>query len=262
MRVLFVGDIVGVLGRKATARFLEEDRPNYRWDISIANAENAAGGMGLTPDVAHRLSGMGLDALTLGNHVWRKKELIAGIDELPAVIRPANLPDGNPGRGARCFDVHTGGRLTVVNMMGRVFMEPIDCPFASMDALLEHDEYADSAIFVDFHAEATSEKVAFFRDFNGKVAAICGTHTHVQTADDQVSAQGTAYITDVGMTGPVDSVIGIKPDAIRRKFRLGMPARFEVQEDGDAEISAVLIEIDNDSRRAVSIERIAKTYSF
>lgn len=256
-----IGDIVGVLGRKATARFLEEERPHYRWDFAVANAENAAGGMGLTPDVAHRLFDMGLTSLTLGNHVWRKKELIEGIEELPSVIRPANMPPGNPGRGARTFDVCGGGKLTVVNLMGRIFMEPVDCPFRTMDVLLQDETLADVPLLVDFHAEATSEKVAFFRDFNGKVAAICGTHTHVQTADEQVSPQGTAYITDVGMTGPLDSVIGIKTDAIRRKFRLGMPARFEVQEEGDALVSGVLIEVDQDSAKATSIERIAKTYS-
>jgi metallophosphoesterase (TIGR00282 family) len=262
MRVLFVGDIVGVLGRKATARFLEEERPHYRWDLAVANAENAAGGMGLTPEIAHRLTEMGLGALTLGNHVWRKKELVEGIDDLPSVIRPANMPPGNPGRGARTFDLYGGEKLAVVNLMGRVFMEPIDCPFAAMDGLLKDEAFSGVPILVDFHAEATSEKIAFFWDFNGRVAAVCGSHTHVQTADDQVSPQGTAYITDVGMTGPLDSVIGIKPDAILRKFRLGMPARFEVQEEGDAVLSAVLIEIDAASRKAASIERIVKTYSW
>jgi len=250
--VLAIGDIIGRPGRQAIDVLLPRLRREQGLDLVVANAENAAGGFGLTLVTARELLDAGVDVLTSGNHIWAQKEIFPYLEgELP-VIRPLNYPPAVPGTGYIIT-----GQVMVVNLMGRTFMGDIDCPFRAMDKLLAELERKPPVIIVDFHAEATSEKVAMGRYLDGRVSAVLGTHTHVGTIDAQVFPRGTAYVTDIGMTGPVNSVIGDDTGAVIRRFLTGMPHRLTVGK-GRAVFNAVLVRVEVDSGRAVSIERICE----
>jgi metallophosphoesterase (TIGR00282 family) len=249
---------VGRSGREAALRLAEPLRNEFDADIVIANAENAAGGTGLTPPLADELLSRGsLDVLTLGNHAWAKREIYPYLQSQPRVLRPANYPPGAPGSGSGVYDT-AAGAVGVLVLQGRVFMETVDDPFRCADVELAALRAATGIIIVDMHAEATSEKQAMGRHLAGRVAAVIGTHTHVQTADEQILPGGTAYISDVGMTGPADSIIGMDADTVLRRFLTGLPSKFEVA-DGSALLSAVLVDIDEMSGQATGILRIQRS---
>ncbi len=252
MLISAVGDIIGKPGRQAVQELLPDLREQYGLDLVIANAENAAGGFGLTPNTAKELLDAGVDVLTSGNHIWAQKEIIPYLDGEMPILRPLNYPPSVPGRG-----YIIKGRIMVVNLIGRTFMGDFDCPFRAMDQLLAELEHRPAVIIVDFHAEATSEKVAMGRYLDGRVSAVLGTHTHVGTIDAQLLPQGTAYVTDIGMTGPLDSVIGDDTEAVIRRFLTIMPHRLSVGK-GKTIFNTVLVRIDDDSGRAISIERISQ----
>ncbi len=256
VRILFVGDVVGKPGRRILAERLPGLRRAHRPDVVVVNGENAAGGAGLTPPTARELFGLGVDVLTLGNHAWDKRELATSIDEFPHLVRPLNFPPGTPGQGWLALPLHGGGFLGVVNAMGRVFSGVhLDCPFRGVQEALEELGRRTRLILVDFHGEATSEKTAMGWFLDGRVTAVLGTHTHVQTADAQVLPQGTAYMTDVGMTGPWVSCLGVDPHVIVERFLTQMPHRFDVAE-GPCQLNAALIEADPASGRALAITPI------
>ena len=264
MKILFIGDIFGRPGRTIVKDRLPELRKQHAPDLVIANCENAAAGFGITPPLAEELFDLGIDVMTTGNHVWDKREIIEyfqmadGNPHSPArrLLRPANFSQGLPGWG-----VYEGKKnnvnYAVVNLQGRVFMGSSDDPFRYADRLLEQikSNSKSNIVFVDFHAEASSEKVAFGWYLDGRVTAVVGTHTHIPTADETVLPKGTAYITDVGMTGPYDSVIGVKKELVIERFLSGMPARFEAA-NGDVRLCAVLVECDDQTGRATSMERL------
>jgi metallophosphoesterase (TIGR00282 family) len=253
LRVLFLGDVIGHPGRQALKRFLPALAERVSPDLVIANAENAAGGAGITEEVARELF-QGIQVLTSGNHIWDKKESLAYLDAEPRLLRPANYPPLNPGRGVCFHQSSDGWTAAVLNLQGRVFMEPLDCPFRTADALLEGIRARTPVVIVDFHAEATSEKQALGWHLDGRVSAVIGTHTHVPTADEKVLPGGTAYLTDVGMVGGYRSVIGIRPDQAVVRFLSGRPQRFEPAKDGLI-LSAALVEIESATGRALSIRR-------
>jgi metallophosphoesterase (TIGR00282 family) len=257
MKILFIGDIVGRPGRSAVHRFVPELREEFAVDVVVANAENAAGGLGITPDIVRELTGAGVHAITLGNHTWRKKEFATAIDGFPAVVRPANFPPGNPGRGAVLITLPDARRLGGVNLLGRVYMEAFEDPFRVGLEEVERLRLSTPVVLVDMHAEATSEKQAMGWYLDGHATAVIGTHTHVQTADERILPRGTAYLTDVGMTGPRDSVIGTDKDIVLHKFVTGMPVPFEVAR-GPALLCAVLVTADDDTGGATRIERICR----
>jgi metallophosphoesterase (TIGR00282 family) len=255
MKILFIGDIVGKPGRRAIERFLKEVRSEHDIDFIIANGENAAGGFGITETVAAELFEAGIDVITTGNHVWDKREAITYLPKENRIIRPLNFPADTPGVGSIIVKSRGGPAVGVINIEGRVFMRPVDCPFRAVEK--EISDLADETeiVVVDFHAEATSEKLAMGWFLDGRVTAVVGTHTHVQTADERVLPGGTAYITDVGMTGPSESVIGVKKDIIVRRFLSSLPERFETAK-GFPQLQAVVIE-SGDAGKAVSISRIS-----
>ena len=262
MRVLFVGDIVGSPGRQIVQDRLADIVTQRRIDLVIANGENSASGFGITPRLAGELLKMGIDVLTGGNHSWDRKEILEFMPHEPRLLRPANFPEGTPGSGLYLGTAKNGVKYAVLNLQGRVFMTPIDDPFRKADSELARIPEDVAFVFVDMHAEATSEKLGMGWYLDGRVTAVVGTHTHVATADERLLPQGTAYITDVGMTGPHAGVIGMDRMGIIRKFLDGLPARFEVA-SGDVEMNCVLLETDdNGSRnaagrlRARSIERL------
>ncbi len=248
--ILMIGDVIGKPGRQAVSKLLPDLRRQYGLDLVIANAENAAGGLGLTPATTEELLDAGVDVLSTGNHIWAQKEIIPYLDSEMPILRPLNYPPGVPGKG-----YIAKGRAIVVNLMGRTFMGDLDCPFRAMDQLLAEIGHKSPVIIVDFHAEATSEKVAMGRYLDGRVSAVLGTHTHVGTIDAQLLTHGTAYITDIGMTGPKDSVIGNEIEAVLQRFLTGMPHRLSVGK-GKTILNAVMIKVAEDSGRATSIERI------
>jgi metallophosphoesterase (TIGR00282 family) len=248
--VLAIGDIIGRPGRQAIQKLLPDLRQQYGVELVMANAENTAGGLGLTFDTAKELLAAGVDVLTSGNHIWAQKEIIPYLDGEMPIVRPLNYPLGVPGRG-----YIVSSQAMVVNLIGRTFMGNFDCPFRAMDKLLAEVEPRPSVVIVDFHAEATSEKVAMGRYLDGRVSAVLGTHTHVGTIDAQVLSQGTAYVTDIGMTGPMDSVIGDDTEAVLQRFLTGMPHRLSVGK-GRTMLNAVLVKVADDSGRALSIDRI------
>jgi len=248
MRILFLGDIVGRPGRRAVSNRLPELRREYDLDVVLANAENASGGLGLNQKNARQLHRAGLEVLTSGNHIWRYKEILAFLDETEWVLRPANYPPRAPGRGYTVLDV-SGARVAVLNLQGRVFMEPLDCPFRTADAALaDMQEQNPDVILVDFHAEATSEKQALRHYLEGRVTALLGTHTHVQTGDATIGRKGTAYITDLGMCGPEDSVIGMAPDSVVDGFKTQLPQSLSVA-GGEAFLNGVVLDVDTESGR-------------
>ena len=257
MKVLFIGDIVGKPGRQSMARELPNLIEKKEADIVIANGENITGGIGISPKNCNDLFEMGVDIVTSGNHIFKKKEIYEYLNEEPRLIRPANYPPGVPGNGffigsiEKTFDK----KVAVINIGGRIFVENYDCPFRAMDQILEQIAKKTSIIIVDFHAEATSEKVAMGWYLDGKVSAVIGTHTHIQTADERVLPGGTAYITDAGMVGSRNSVIGVNKENIIQRFKTLMPQKFTVASDDDW-INGVLVDIDNKSGRALRIERI------
>jgi len=254
LRILMIGDVIGKPGRDAVRALLPDLKQEKSIDFVICNGENTAGGYGITADTASELLESGVDVLTSGNHIWDKKEIIPLMDGGLPLIRPANYPDA-PGKGY----IHQNG-VTVVNLMGRVFMASLDCPFRTADALLERlrEEGQSKVIIVDFHAEATSEKQAMGWYLDGRVSAVLGTHTHVGTVDAKILPQGTAYLTDVGMTGPSESVIGSDKEAVLERFLTSLPNRLSVA-DGPCMLNAALVEVDEDTGKASSIERIDRT---
>ena len=256
MKVLFIGDVVGKPGRVLLRRRLPELIQRHGIEYAVANAENSAGGAGATPETCAEMFGAGIDCLTSGNHIWDKKEILGYFEREPRLLRPANYPDPNPGSGVHVGHTHSGARIAVVNLMGRVFMANLDCPFRTADAILEELEGKADCIIVDMHAEATSEKVAMGWYLDGRVAAVIGTHTHIPTADERVLPKGTAYLTDVGMTGPFDSVIGVDKNQVLERFLTQRNVRFQPAE-GDARLHAALIDIDPATGGARSIQRIA-----
>jgi metallophosphoesterase (TIGR00282 family) len=262
MRILFIGDIVGSPGRQIVSYRLADVVSQRQIDLVIANGENAASGFGITPRLADELLGMGIDVLTGGNHSWDRKEILEYMPHQPRLLRPGNFPEGTPGFGSFVGTAKNGVKYAVLNLQGRVFLAPIDDPFRKADAELARLPADVDVILVDLHAETTSEKVAMGWYLDGRVTAVVGTHTHVATADEHVLPQGTAYITDVGMTGPHGGVIGMDREAIIKRFLDGLPARFEVA-SGDVQMNCVLIETDDGGERnaagrhrARSIERL------
>lgn len=257
MNILVIGDIVGRPGRRAIKALLPALRQEHQIDFVIANAENAAGGRGLTLDIMEELLFMGIDVLTMGNHVWDNKDILRFIDDEPRLIRPLNYPGPCPGQGYHVYTAGFNKKVAVVNASGRVFLPPLDCPFATADAVVEGLRDQADIIIVDFHAEATSEKVAFGYYFDGRVQAVLGTHTHIQTSDERILPLGTAYITDLGMTGPYESVLGMKKELVLEKFLSGRPVRLEVA-SGAAQLQGALLIINEDSDQVSKIVRISK----
>ncbi|MEI8012836.1 MAG: TIGR00282 family metallophosphoesterase [Candidatus Omnitrophota bacterium] len=256
MKILFLGDIVGNPGREVFARHVPAMRRNGEADMVIANAENAAGGSGITEMVARELFSFGCDVITLGDHVWDKREVYPYLNSAPHVVRPANFAVEAPGRGMCVVDIN-GIRVAVITLMGRTFMKYlVNCPFRTLDALLG-DLTDAKVVLVDMHAEATSEKVAMGWYADGRVSAVLGTHTHIQTADEKILPGGTAYITDAGMTGPYDSVIGQSKERIMARYLTGLPNKFEVA-GGKATLCGALMDVDETTGRARSIVRVQK----
>lgn len=257
MNIIMIGDIVGRPGRRAVKELLPSLIREFQIDLVLANGENAAGGNGITPDLAEELYTFGVDILTMGNHVWDKKEILPYFEVENRIIRPANYPPGAPGKGFLVFPVTRNVKVGVLNLAGRVFMGDLDCPFRCADVMLAEIKRQTPVIIVDFHAEATSEKQALGWYLDGRVTAVLGTHTHTQTADERLLPAGTAYITDVGMTGPRDSVLGVKSEIILKKFITQMPARFEIA-DGVAQLNAVVLGINPANGEAYSIKRVQR----
>jgi metallophosphoesterase (TIGR00282 family) len=253
LNVIFIADIMGEPGRKAVKALLPEAKRRFSADAVIANGENAAGGLGITRGIAEDLLASGIDLLTSGNHIWDKKEIITEIAKIPRLIRPANYPEEAPGKGSATFQTAGGVVVAVINLSGRVFMEGVDSPFKVADRELAGLD-AHKVVIVDFHAEATSEKAAMGWHLDGRVSAVLGTHTHVQTADDKILPNGTAFITDAGMTGAFDSIIGMKKEESLRRFITQVKQSFEVAEK-DIRLQGVRLEIDSESGRALGIER-------
>ncbi len=250
MLILAIGDIIGKPGRQAVSKLLPGLREQYGLDLIVANGENVAGGLGLTPTTASDLLDAGVDVITSGNHIWAQKEIIPYLDSEMSVLRPFNYPPGVPGKGYL-----VKGRALVVNLIGRTFIGNFDCPFRAMDQLLTELKHRPPVIIVDFHAEATSEKMALGRYLDGRVSAVLGTHTHVGTIDAQLLPQGTAYVTDIGMTGPINSVIGDDTEAVLQRFLTALPHRLSVGQ-GKTMFNAVLVRADDNNGKALSIERI------
>lgn len=258
MRILFIGDIFAKVGRDLVRRAIPGLVRERAIDLVIANGENAAGGFGLTREVSDELFKTGIEVMTSGNHVWDKRELLSFIDDEPRLLRPLNYPAGAPGRGSTLVTTSTGDRVGIVNVMGRVFMTAIDDPFTAARREVERLRAQTPIVFVDMHAEATSEKIALGWYLDGLASAVVGTHTHVQTADEQVLPGGTAYITDVGMTGPHDGVIGVDREAIISRFLTALPSRFDTAR-GMPRLHAVVVDVDAGSGRATAIERLSLT---
>jgi metallophosphoesterase (TIGR00282 family) len=250
LRILAIGDIIGKPGRQAVKEILPGLCDEHNIDLVIGNGENAAGGLGLTPNTAEELFDAGIDVITTGNHIWAYNEIIPYLDSELALLRPLNYPPMNPGRGYLFKN-----NVLIVNLVGRVFMSHVDCPFRAMDQLLAEFEHKSTAIIVDFHAEATSEKVAMGRYLDGRVSAVLGTHTHVGTVDARILPGGTAYVTDIGMVGPIDSVIGDDPDSVINRFLTQIPSRLSVGK-GKVSFDAILVEVDEKTGKAVDIKRI------
>jgi len=258
LRVMLVGDVIGRPGRRAFRKYVQQLRREKAIDVVIANGENSAAGKGLTRTSLDELYSGGADIVTTGNHVWDKKDVLTFIDQEPFLIRPANYPDGTPGKGY-CLYPFKAKTIGVMNLSGRSFMPALDCPFQKVDAILQEIRKQCDIIFLDFHAETTSEKMAMGWYLDGRVNGVVGTHTHIQTADERILPRGTAYITDLGMVGPWNSVLGVQTDKIIYKFTTGMPVRFEVEAEGPQVFSAVIVEIDDKSNQTLGIERILLT---
>ncbi len=251
MQILIIGDVIGKPGRQTVQQLLPGLRQQYHLDLVIANAENAAGGLGLTASTARELLQAGVDVLTSGNHIWDQKEIIPYLDGNLPILRPLNYPPGVPGQG-----YITREHVAIVNVIGRTFMNNYDCPFRAMDNLLPRLRNNCTVVIVDFHAEATSEKIALGRYLDGRVSAVVGTHTHVGTIDTRVFPKGTAHVTDVGMTGPVESVIGDDVQVVIQRFLTVTPVRLTVSTDHKTIFNSVLVSVDDKSGQALAIERV------
>ncbi|ANR70796.1 metallophosphoesterase [Selenomonas sp. oral taxon 126] len=254
MRIMLVGDVVGRAGRRAFRTITPQLRSEKSVDVVIVNGENSAGGKGFTRKALDELYAGGADVVTAGNHVWDKKDVFAFVDDEPFLVRPANYPDGTPGKGY-CIFPFKAANIAVMNLSGRSFMPALDCPFQKADEILAEIGGQADVVVLDFHAETTSEKLAMGHYLDGRADIVVGTHTHVQTADEQILPGGTAYITDLGMVGAHDSILGVRKEIVIQKFRTGMPVRFDMAE-GAAEYAAVIVDIEPNGRRARQIERI------
>jgi metallophosphoesterase (TIGR00282 family) len=254
MRLLFLGDVVGRPGRRAVAAVLRRLVPAEDIDFVVANVENASQGKGVTPAAAEELRDAGVDVLTSGNHIWQYREIVPYLEENERLLRPLNFAPGVPGRGWTVRETRAGVPVGVVNLIGRVFMGPAECPFRAAEAVLPAVRQAAQVVLVDMHAEATSEKVAMGRFLDGRVSAVVGSHTHVQTADEEIMPGGTARITDAGMCGPADSVLGVRSETVVQRFRDQLPARFEVA-SGPVVVQGVLVDVDAGGR-ATRIRRV------
>ena len=259
MKVLFIGDIVGKPGRTAVKAGLPDIINKLKIDFVIANGENAAGGFGITRSVAEELFSLGIDLLTSGNHIWDKKEAVTYITKEDRLLRPANYPGEVPGSGSMVMQTSAGEKIAVLNLSGRVFMQPLDCPFQAAKKEIPLLKKETNIIVVDFHGEATSEKSAMGWFLDGEVSAVIGSHTHVQTADEKILPQGTAFLTDVGMTGPEDSVIGVSKEQIIHKFLTQIPVRFETAK-GRSMLSCVVLDINAKTGLSTSIQRLQFTF--
>ncbi len=255
MRILFVGDIFGQPGKHAASRFIPQYIRDWDIDFCVVNGENAAGGFGLTENIASKIFSYGADVITSGNHIFDRQEIHAVLENSTTILRPANYPRGVPGRGYTVARSRNGMKVGVVNLQGRIYMQPIDSPFAVADEILERLQGETRIILVDFHAEATSEKMALGYYLDGRVTAVLGTHTHVQTADERILPKGTAFISDVGMTGPHDSIIGVRVEQSLQRIVKQMPTRFSPAESG-IKFSAVMVELNDSTGKALSIERV------
>ncbi|MCD4830222.1 MAG: TIGR00282 family metallophosphoesterase [Anaerohalosphaeraceae bacterium] len=255
LKILCIGDIVGRPGKRILAEKLSGFVKDKSIDCVIANAENAAGGSGITPQIYHKLLKYGVNVITLGDHVFRKKDIIPLLETADNIIRPANLSAKAAGRGVALYKTSAGPTIAVVSLIGRVFMKPAENPYDYADSIISKFQNQAEIIIVDFHAEATSEKIAMGYYLDGRVACVYGTHTHVTTADEKILKKGTAYITDIGMTGAHDSVLGRKVESVLKNFRTQMPCPFEIA-DGDVRMSGIVVTVDSNSRIAESIERV------
>jgi len=255
VNILFIGDIVGKPGRQAVSRELHRLVDRYNVDVVIANGENASGGFGITAESAKELFACGIHLFTSGNHIWDKKEALEYLKNEGRILRPANYPDGTPGKGSAVVTTPGGIRVGVINLEGRVFMNNLECPFRTADREISALSESTKVILVDFHAEATSEKTSLGWYLDGRVSAVVGTHTHVQTADERLLTEGTAYISDAGMTGAFDSVIGVRKDEPIAKFLTQLPSKFEVAKK-DLRLNGVVLTIDDASGKALGIERV------
>lgn len=255
MIILFIGDVVGSPGRNMIKDYLPKLKEKYRPQLTIINGENAAGGKGITEKIYREFLEAGAQAVTLGNHAWDNREIFEFIQDAKYLVRPANFPAGTPGKGIAYVKINNL-EAAIINLQGRTFMNPIDCPFKKADELVAQARERTPFIFVDFHAEVTSEKQAMGWYLDGRVSAVVGTHTHVQTADRRILPGGTGYVTDVGMTGPYDGILGVEKEAVIKKFITSLPVRFEVTNSGRTQLSAVVIELDQKTGRTRRIETI------
>ena len=255
MNILFIGDIVGRPGRKMLKEYLPKLKNKYHPTITIVNGENAAGGRGITEKIYHEFLEWGVQAITMGNHTWDNKEIFDFIDDAKYLVRPANFPENNPGKGM-IFLKANALEVAIISLQGRTYLPAIDDPFVKAEELVAEARKRTPIIFVDFHAEATSEKQALGWFLDGKVSAVVGTHTHVQTADNRILPKGTGYITDVGMTGPYDGILGMDREGVLNKFLTNMPSRFEVYKKGRVQLSGVFIKVNDKTGRCERIERI------
>ena len=255
MRLLFIGDVVGKPGRKALRELLPSLRNEFNVDIILANVENAAGGAGVTPKVLDEILNYGVHVMTGGNHIWDKKEIFKHINKYPTLVRPANYPPGVPGNGFVEYTTETGITITVINLMGRLFIKNLDCPFRKFDEIFEKNK--NNIVIVDFHAETTAEKQAFGYYVSGRASLVVGTHTHVQTADEQILPGGTGYITDLGMTGGLRGVIGIKSELAIQRFITQLPVKYEPSKEAIG-LEGIFAEIDSLTGKTVKIERIRR----
>ncbi|MBR2216528.1 MAG: TIGR00282 family metallophosphoesterase [Selenomonadaceae bacterium] len=254
MRIMFVGDVVGRSGRRLFAKYTPGLKREKKLDLVVVNGENVAGGNGLTKNTLEELYGAGADIVTTGNHVWDKKEVLSFIEQEPYLVRPANYPEPCPGHGF-CIYPFKALNIGIMNLSGRTFMPPMDCPFQKAEELLEILQRECDLIFLDFHAEATSEKIAMGRYLDGRITGLVGTHTHVPTSDERVLPQGTGYVTDLGMVGATDSVLGVKTELIIEKFLTGRPVRFDAAE-GAGEYAALVMETDDAAGKTKRVERV------
>lgn len=258
MKILFIGDIVGEPGRKAVQTILPRLRGEQALDFVIANGENSAGGNGITPQIAGELFSAGVDVITSGDHLWDQKTVLELMEREPRFLRPLNYPAVVPGRGANVYEVRGLPPVGVMNLQGRTFMPPMDNPFRVADTEITQLHQHTKIIFVDFHAEATSEKISFGRFVDGRVSAVVGTHTHVQTADEQILPNGTAYLSDAGFTGPHDGCLGREIEPVIKRFLTGMPQRFEVARN-NVKLHGALIRVDDATGKATSIQRVSES---
>jgi len=255
LNILCIGDIVGKPGRRIVAEKLKALVQEYEVDCVIANAENSAGGSGLTPQIYNKLMRYGVNLVTLGDHVYRKREIIQTLESEDNIVRPANLSEHAAGKSIALYKTGKGPIVGVVSLIGRIFMKPADCPYSAIDRILPEISRKADVVFVDMHAEATSEKIAAGYYLDGKVSCVFGTHTHVVTADERILPKGTAYITDIGMTGPHDSILGRKTESVLKSFRTQMPYPFEVATD-DIRLNSILVTVDSNTKTAERIQRI------